>query len=94
MSTLNADQQPVCTAGVDSETEDGIGGYWAQLCGKPSRFIVARDDGDESYGSGGGTEEACEEHLAAVVLGMVDGDEDVSAIVTVRWGEPEEADHA
>lgn len=91
MSTLNADQQPVCTAGVDSEIEDGIGGYWAQLCGKPSRFIVARDDGDESYGSGG-TEEAREEHLAAVVLGMVDGDEDVSVIVTVRWNEEEGGD--
>lgn len=89
-----ADQShtPACTASVDSDVEDENGGRWAQPCGKRSRFIVARTDADESYGSGGGTEEACEEHLAAAVLGMVDGDEDVSAIVTVRWNEPEGGD--
>ncbi len=62
---------------------------WIRPCGKPSRFVVARSDGDSSFGANGGSEEACEEHLADAVLGMVDGDETVSAVITIRWGEAE-----
>jgi hypothetical protein len=71
--------QPACTAKAGGSRE----------CGKPSLFIVARTDADESHGSGGGTEEACGEHLAAAVLAMVDGDDDVDAVVTVRLRDPQ-----
>ena len=60
-------------------------------CGKPSLFIVSRSDGDENFGGGGGTEEACEEHLADAVIGMVDGDESIRAVVTIRWDKTEAA---
>ena len=66
-------------------TDDGEGnGEW---CGKLSRFVVSRSDGDTSYGAGGGTEEACEAHLADAVTGMIAGDVNVTAIVTIRWDE-------
>lgn len=80
-----------CTTDVELEGEDAWedehGRRAGRPCGKPSRFVVARSDGDSSFGGNGGSEEACEEHLADAVLGMVDGDETVSAVITVRWGE-------
>ena len=76
--------RPACTAKVEGRE-----------CGEPSRFIVIREDGDNSYGTGwGGTREACGEHLAAQVLAMVDGDEVVSAIVTARLYDPGKASDA
>lgn len=54
-------------------------------CVTASRFVVARSDGDPSYGSEGGSEESCEQHLVQAVAGMIDGDPDVSAIVSIRW---------
>lgn len=54
-------------------------------CMQMSRFQVSRSDGDESYGTGGGTEEACEQHLADAVSGMVNGDANVRAVVAIRW---------
>jgi hypothetical protein len=57
-------------------------------CGRTSRFVVERSDGDESFGSGGGTEESCGKHLPATVLAMVSGDTGVRAVVTIRWDEP------
>lgn len=56
-------------------------------CGRTSRFVVERSDGDESFGSGGGTEESCGKHLRDTVLAMVSGDEGVRAVVTIRWDE-------
>lgn len=56
-------------------------------CGKPSRFVVERSDGDESFGLLGGGEESCEEHLAETVAGMIGGDE-VRAVVSIRWDKP------
>lgn len=83
---LTADDSITCNAFVDSE-EDGL---WDQ-CTKPSRFVVERSDGDKSYGTCDGTEESCEEHLADAVSGMVDGDEGVRAVVTIRWNKGEAA---
>jgi hypothetical protein len=54
-------------------------------CGKLARFVVSRSDGDLLYGAGGGTEEACEAHLADAVTGMIGGDENVDAVVAIRW---------
>jgi hypothetical protein len=54
-------------------------------CGNPSRFQVARSDGDETYGINGGSDECCADHLAETVAGMIDGDTTVTAVVTVRW---------
>lgn len=54
-------------------------------CDSPSRFIVERSDGDKSYGINGGSEEACDKHLAEAVIAMLDGNESLKAIVTVRW---------
>lgn len=78
-SPLRADPSAVCTGTTEDE------GGETDLCGKPSRFVVERSDGDTSFGAGGGTEEACETHLADAVLGMADGDASVTAIVTIRW---------
>lgn len=75
---------------VVSEEEDPEEG--PRGCGKPSVFIVARSDGDKSYGVNGGTGEACEGHLAEVVAGMVEGDENIRAVVTIRWDDPEGSD--
>lgn len=73
---LHADPSVTCTAGF------GDDGEW---CGKPSRFAVRRSDGNPSFGAGGGTEEACEKHLSLAVTGMIDGDENIRAIVAIRW---------
>jgi hypothetical protein len=73
-----------CDAFARSE-EDGL---WDK-CVRPSRYVVERSDGDRSFGAGGGTEESCEEHLVETVAGMVDGDEQVRAVVTIRWTGPE-----
>lgn len=82
--TKYLDTEVTCTTDVgdENDAED-----WVRPCGKPSRFVVARSDGDSSFGANGGSEEACEEHLTDAVLGMVDGDETVSAVITIRWGE-------
>jgi hypothetical protein len=50
---------------------------------------VSRSDGDQGFGSGGGTEETCEEHLAETVGGMVGGEENVCAVVVIRWNNDE-----
>jgi hypothetical protein len=77
---LTVDENVKCSAIVDHGGEDGIG-----PCGKPSRFVVERSDQDESYGVNGGSEESCEEHLAEAVTGMINGDAEITAIVTPRW---------
>lgn len=74
----------ICDAFARSE-EDGL---WDK-CARPSRYVVERSDGDRSFGSRDGTEESCEEHLVETVAGMVDGDEHVRAVVSIRWNEPE-----
>ncbi len=80
-SALTVSDDAKCTEVVgDDEDEDG-----PHECGKLSRFVVERSDGDKTYGSGGGTEEACPQHLADVVSGMVDGDTGVRAVVSIRW---------
>jgi hypothetical protein len=76
---LFADPAAVCTGITEDE------GGETDLCGKPSRFVVERSDGDTSYGGGGGTEEACETHLLDAVTGMIAGDVNVQAIVMIRW---------
>jgi hypothetical protein len=86
-----ADQRPVCTADVEGDVEDGDGRRYAEPCGAPSRFIVERSDLDPSWGAEAGAEEACAGHLAGMVLGMISGDTNVSAIVTVRWDGPGES---
>jgi hypothetical protein len=53
-------------------------------CSAVSRFAVGRSDGDTSFGWDG-RHESCEEHLAQVVASMINGDETVHAIVTIRW---------
>lgn len=57
-------------------------------CSEPSRFVVERSDRDQSFGWDG-KHESCEAHLADVVLGMVGGDDQVRAVVTIRWDGPE-----
>jgi hypothetical protein len=64
--------------------EDGYGRPCYAPCEQPSRYQVARSDHDPSFGINGGSDEACEEHLAQAVTGMISGD-DVSAVVTIRW---------
>ena len=59
-------------------------------CTEPSRFVVWRSDFDTSYGINGGSEEACERHLAEAVAGMTGGDESIRAVVAVRWDAPPE----
>lgn len=80
-ASLTASDSVKCTEIVgDEEDEDGL-----HECGKMSRYVVERSDGDTSFGSGGGTEEACEEHLSDVVVGMVNGDDRIRAVVSIRW---------
>lgn len=57
-------------------------------CGKPSRFIVERDDSDPAYTPA----ESCEQHLGDVVPWMADGDDKVRLIVSIRWDVPERED--
>lgn len=73
---LAVSRDAACTAVKDEDEGE---------CGRPSRFVVERSDGDESFGSGLGTEESCGEHLPDTVLAMVNGDESVQAVVTIRW---------
>lgn len=56
----------------------------AMPCGAVSHFVVERSDHDPSFGWDG-KHEACEEHLAVVVSSMIDGDDEVTAVVTIRW---------
>lgn len=74
--------EAVCAAPVDDEEEG------PHDCGKLSRYVVSRSDRNTSYGEGGGTAEACEDHLSDAVTGMVDGDENVRAVVAIRWTPP------
>ena len=76
---LTIDETVKCSATVVVDEDD------AYPCRAPSRYQVARSDGDESYGINGGSDEACDEHLAETVDGMVDGDAEVTALVTIRW---------
>jgi hypothetical protein len=50
-------------------------------CGALSRFRVERDSSEPGYEPA----ESCEKHLGAVVPWVIDGAENVRAIVTVRW---------
>lgn len=86
--TKYLDAKVTCTADVGDPGDEED---WIRPCGKPSRFAVARSDGDSSFGANGGSEEACEEHVADAVLGMVGGDETVSAVITIRWGALDDA---
>jgi hypothetical protein len=79
---LTVEEDVKCSAVVIVDEDDSY------PCGAPSRYQVARSDGDESYGINGGSDEACDEHLAETVAGMVDGDAGVAAIVTIRWDKP------
>ena len=55
-------------------------------CDRPSWFTVARSDGDESYHEEPGRwPVACQEHLALTVVALMDGDDSITATVTVRW---------
>lgn len=76
---LRVDPSVTCT-GIAEDAEGAT-----DFCGQPSRFAVERSDGDTSFGAGGGTEEVCESHLADAVLGMIGGNANVTAIVTIRW---------
>lgn len=87
---LYASDMTLCNAWFKDPEDEGL--YIE--CTRPSRFCVSRSDGDKSYGTGGGTEEACPEHLADAVSGMVDGDENVRAVVAVRWNRHEEVPDA
>lgn len=71
--------EAACDAIIDDEEEGAV------PCGALSRFVVSRSDGDKSFGAQGGTEEACEAHLAEAVAGMADGDEGIWAAVAIRW---------
>lgn len=84
-----ADPGIMCSAvtGSDDEADED---YPPGPCAAISRFVVARTDGDPSYGVNGGSDEACEEHLAETVAEMIEGDPSVGAVVTVRWDRPEE----
>lgn len=86
--TKYLDPKVTCTTELEDEDGDDVEGHrpFGGTCPKPSRFVVARSDGDSSFGVNGGSEEACEDHLADAVLGMVDGDETVNAVITIRWG--------
>lgn len=53
-------------------------------CTAISRFVIWRSDGDLSFGWDG-KHEACADHLADVVTGMVNGDPQVRAVVAIRW---------
>ena len=75
---LRTDESARCSAVV--ETRDTC-----EPCGEPSRFVVSRSDGDQTYGISGGSDECCEGHLAETVTGMTDGDAGVNAIVAIRW---------
>lgn len=78
-TSLGADPSITCATFIGDEESE------AEQCSNLSRFVVSRSDGDMSYGINGGSEEACEEHLAEAVTGMVGGDEHVTAIVAIRW---------
>ena len=73
---LTADPSVPCTAAFDDDGE---------YCRSLSRFAVERSDRDPSFG----VQEACEAHLADAVTGMADGNEDVHAIVRIRWDSKE-----
>jgi hypothetical protein len=91
---LYAEENLLCNAWFEDRSEDPDDEGLLVECTKPSRFCVSRSDGDQSYGTGGGTEEACEEHLADAVCGMVDGHEHIQAIVAIRWDRYEEVPDA
>ena len=84
---LYASEAIVCNGWFEDNSEDPDDEGLMVECRQVSRFQVSRSDGDQSYGTGGGAE-ACEDHLTDAVLGMVDGDEQVRAVVTVRWDKP------
>jgi hypothetical protein len=87
---LTVDDDIKCGADVQVSDDDED---W-EPCGNRSRFIVERFDEDESFGTLGGGEESCEEHLEEAVCGMIGGDDDVRAVVALRWDKCEEADGA
>jgi len=50
-------------------------------CTARSRFTAERSDHNPSYPAA----EACEAHLGAVVPWLLEGRDDLTAVVTVRW---------
>lgn len=80
---LTAGPEHICAWYVGSEDDE----EGPRECGEVSRYLVERSDGNEDYGEHGGSAEACHGHLADVSLSMIDGDEDVRAVITVRWSE-------
>lgn len=67
---------PECELHIDVNPDEAI------VCGERSRFRVERDPADESYPGW----ESCEEHLGTVIAALLEGRDDVRAIVTVHWG--------
>lgn len=63
---------PICDWLIRDEEDD------AAVCGQPSRFRIERP------GDGYIPSESCEEHLAAQVATLLEG-EDITASVTVHW---------
>jgi hypothetical protein len=78
---LTASEDTRCSAVVIVDEDD------AYPCGASSSYVVARSDGDTSFGINGGSDECCDEHLAETVDGMIGGDEAVYAVVRIRWQE-------
>lgn len=89
---LTADKAVRCSSVVGNGEPDGAGGEAADECAQPSSFVVARSDGDETYGINGGSDECCGAHLEDTVLGMADGDPEVQVIVAIRWDDSPSAD--
>ena len=55
-------------------------------CPEPYRFEVKRSDGDESFmATADSWPRACEAHLAATVCELLEGRDDLTAVITVRW---------
>ena len=56
-------------------------------CTDRSWFTVRRSDGDPTYPA---EAEACARHLGDEILGMLDGDDTIRAVVDVRWAVTDE----
>lgn len=70
----------------DQEIRRGNAGRSVQ-CASASRFVAERSDHDPSYHAAAGraATEACEAHLASIVLVLMDGDDKMSVTVRARW---------
>lgn len=55
-------------------------------CAEPYRFEVERSDHDESFmATAVSWPRACDKHLADTICWLLEGRDDLTAIVTVRW---------